>query len=315
MSLRDDANYVTGVELSKIIPKNTDGSTILPYPGKTEVVAFSGLGPFDFSGATAIAAVPLTIKINDVAETKTLDLSGASDQTAVTVTELAAAITTAAFSTVTITAAVDSRGYCEILAGSADAETDYIQVYGEAALLSEFGQGYGLYFRVLDTQRSFAFTPTNVDDETIETIDSNGKRTRVITPGYRDGVTASLVDTAVDNDLRALLTGGSWNDTTKEFVAPLDDSVKPLLSVETQSKMFLKNNNLKGDWVGAKITRAFNMSSREDSNGSGDNNFQDMTYSFTGTPYREPETNSRIGDSMTKDYTVAQFGALNYADI
>lgn len=314
MSLRNDADFVTGVVMSKISPKNTDGSTPLPYPGKTEVVAFSGLGPFDFSGASVITAVPLTIKINDASETKVVDVDAASAAIgAVTVAELMTAITTAAFTGVT--AIIDARGYGEILNGAGDAETDYLQVFGECAILGEFGYGYGLEFIKLDTQKSFPFTPTNVDDETIETVDSNGLKTKVITPGYRDGLTASLVDSAVDNKLRALLTGGSWDDVKKEFVAPLDDAVRPLLSIETLSKKFLKATNQKGDYIGTKLTRAYNMSSKEDSSGTGDNNFQDMTYSFTGTPYTDPETSVRYGDSMTKDYTVAQYNALNYEDI
>jgi len=314
MSLRNDADFVTGVKTSKIIPKNTDGSTALPYPGKTEVVAFSGLGPFDFSGASVITAVPLTIKINNVAETKAVDVDASSAAIgAVTAAELATAITAATFTGVT--AIIDTRGYCEILNGAGDAETDYIQVYGECATIAEFGYGYGLQFIQLDTQKSFPMIPTNVDDESIETIDSNGKKTKVITPGYRDGLTATLVDSAVDNELRALLTGGSWNPTTKEFVAPLDDVVRPLLSIETLSLKYLKATNQKGDYIGAKLTRAFNMSSKEDSSGTGDNNFQDMSYSFTGTPYTDPETSVRYGDSMTRDYTVAQYNALNYGDI
>jgi hypothetical protein len=313
MSLRNDAEYMTGVEISKIIPLNTDGSTVLPYPGKTDVAAYSGLGPFDFSGASSPAAVPLTIKVNTVAETKTIDITTASDQSAVTVTELMAAITTAAFTG--ITAAADSRGYGKISVGAGDAETDYLQVYGEAALLGDFGYGYGMKFRTLNTQKSFPLTPVNVDDESIETIDSRRKKTRVIYAGYRDGVTGSLVDSAVDNDLRALLTGGSWDATTKEFVAPLADAVKPKVSIEVQSYLYLKNSNQENDWIAAKVTRAFNMSSKEDGSGDGSNNFQDMSYSFNGTEYLNPVDSTKLGDSMTKDYTRAAFEALNYGDI
>lgn len=57
------------------------------------------------------------------------------------------------------------------------------------------------------------------------------------------------------------------------------------------------------------------MSAKEDSSGTGDNNFQDMTYSFTGTPYTDPVSSVRVGDSMTRDYTKAQYEALNYGDI
>lgn len=313
MSLRDAAEFVTGVEVSKIIPKNTDGSTPLPYVGKTEVVGFSGLGPFDFSGASDISAVPLTIKKNNVAETKTLDLSGAVSSSAVTVTELIAAITTAAFTAVT--AAVDSRGYGKITLTGAVAISDYIQIYGEAAILGGFGQGYGLKFRTLDTQKSFPFIPTNVDDAIIETIDSNGKKTSVITPGYRDGLTATLVDSAVDDDLRALLNGGSWDETTKTYLPPLSDAERALLSIEVVNKRFLKNSNQKNDWIGATITRAYSMSSKEDGAGTGDNNFQDMSYSFSGTEYTDPETKTKYSDSMTKGFTRAEYEALDYVNI
>ena len=85
MSLRKAAQYVFGPTIEKFIPLNPDDSTPLPYPGKSENAAFSGLGPFDFSGASVIAAVPMTIKIDSVEETKTIDLSAAVDDSAVTV--------------------------------------------------------------------------------------------------------------------------------------------------------------------------------------------------------------------------------------
>ena len=175
MSLRKDALFKFGPSYVKVIPKNSDGSTPLPYPGKSEVAAFSSVGPFDFSGAVDDSAVEFIIKINGAEEAGTIDISTAVDIAAVTVAELVAAITTEAFAGVT--AEVDSRGYGKITATGKDGETDYLQVYGEGALMAEFGFGFGLNFRYIDTMKTFAFTPTNVDDEKIETIDANGKKT------------------------------------------------------------------------------------------------------------------------------------------
>jgi len=313
MSLRNVAQFVFGSSFLKFIPKNSDGSTPLPYPGKSEVAAFSGVGPFDFSGATAIAAVPLTIKINTTAETKTIDLSAAVDDSAVTATELMAAITTAAFTGVT--ASVDTRGYGKILATGKDGEVDYIQVYGEAATLGYFGFGFGLQFRYSNTQKTFVFTPTNVEDEKIETIDINGLKTYVITPGYRDGLTATMTESAVDDQLRALFTGGSYDTVNKIFIDPTADAFRPLIAVETESKMYLKNGNQSGDYIGSKITRAFNMSAKEDSIGDGGRNFQDPGYSFNGTDYKDPVSGSSIGASSTQDYTKAAFELLDYENI
>lgn len=315
MSLREDASYVFGPAMAKFIPKNSDGSTPLPYPGKTEVVAFSGLGPFDFSGAGDPSAVPLSIKINDTVETKSLDFvtPPVADINNVTVTEFIAAVVAAAFTGITPT--VDSRGYAEILVTAGDGETDYIQVYGEAGLLAEFGYGYGLQFINMDTQQTFPFTPTNVDDDVVEVIDSNGKITSVVTPGYRSGVTASLVDTAVDDTLRALLTGGSYDTVNKIYVAPLPDDFRPLLSIEVVNKIYLKDQNQDDDYIGVKITRAFNMSSKETSSGDGGRNFQTMGYDFNGVPYTDPETKVKYGDSLTREYTKAEYNALKYGDI
>jgi hypothetical protein len=313
MSLRNNAQYVFGPSMAKFIPKNPDGSIALPYPGKAKVISFSGLGPFDFSGASVPAAVPLTIKINNTEETKTIDISLVGDQAAVTVAELMAAITTAAFTGVT--AIVDGRGYGAIENAAGDAEVDYLQVYNEAALLSEFGNGYGSKFITLDTQQTMSLAPVNVDDENIEVIDSNGKKTAIITPGYREGVTASLIDTAVDNELKALLTGGSYDPVSKVFLAPLPDDFRTLMSIEVTNKMYLKDTNQADDYIGVKLTRAFNMSSKEDSTGDGGRTFQTPNFSFTGTPYTEPETSVKVSDSMTKDYTAAEYEALNYKDI
>ena len=312
--LRANAEYQFGPSIAKFLPKNTDGSTALPYPGKTEVVAFSGLGPFDFSGTdVTIGAVPFAVKNNTVEETKNLDLSGASDPAAVTVTEFIAAVTTAAFTGVT--ASVDARGYGEILISGGDAEADYIQVYGQGGLLAKFGNGYGLKIITIDTQQTLNFTPVNIDDETIEVIDSNGKKTAVITPGYREAVTAAMVDTAVDDELRALLTGGSYDPNNKVYFAPLPDAERTLLSMEVANRMYLKDTNQDGDWIGTKVTRAFNMSAKEDSTGDGARAFQTPNYSFNGTPYTDPETKVKYGDSYTKNYTKAQFLALDYENI
>lgn len=314
MSLRNDAAFKFGPSFIKLIPKNSDGSTPLPYPGKTEVAAFSSVGTFDFSGASVIAAVPLSIKINTVAETKTIDLSAAADDSAVTVAELVAAITAASFTGVT--AEVDSRGYGKISATGKDGEVDYIQVYGEAAILAEFGFGFGLYFRYIDTMKTFAFTPVNVDDEKIETIDANNKKTYVLTPGYRDGLTAALTDSAVDDETRAMLTGGSYDTVNSIFVDPTADSEKPLISVEVVNKMYLKNSNQSGDDFGSKVTRAFNLTAKEDSTGDGARAFQDCGFSFSGTDYKDPaDSTVIIGASSTQDYTKAAFAVLDYESI
>lgn len=312
MSLRNDAQYVYGPTIEKFIPQNPDGSTALPYPGKTESAAFSGLGPFDFSGASVIAAVPMTIKIDGVEESKTLDLSTAVDDSAVTVTELIAAITTAAFTG--ITASVDSRGYGKLLTAG-DAETEYLQVYGEAAILADFGQGYGLKFITCNTQQNFALNPVNVDDENIEVRDTNAKKTSIIIPGYRDGVTGAFTDTAIDDELRALLTGGSYDSTNKIYLPALPDACKPLLSLEVANKMYLKDKSQAKNYIGTKLTRAFDMSCKEDSSGDGGENFQTPAFTFSGTPYTIPGTTTKVPDSMTKEYTRAEWDALDYENI
>lgn len=316
MSLSGDADYKFGPSYLKFLPKQPDGSIALPYTGKTESAAFGGLGPFDFSGAdVTIGAVPMVIKINDSEESKDLDLSTAAVPSAVTATELIAAITTAAYTGVT--SSVDSRGYPKIVITAGDPEVDYIQVYGQAAKLSMFGNGYGLKFIHVDTMTTFAFTPTNVDDEKIEIVDNNNQKTAVIFPGYRDGVTATLTDAATDDELRALLTGGSYENLSgyNEFVPPLPDAVKTNMSVEVVNRLYLKNTNQLDDWVGAKITRALNLTAKEDSEGDGAKTWQTPGYSLSGTPYTEPETKTKISDSYTRTYSRADFNALNYYSV
>lgn len=312
MSLRNDAQYVFGPTIEKFIPLNPDDSTPLPYPGKSENAAFSGLGPFDFSGVVDIAAVEMVIKINKVAEAKDLDLSAAVDQAAVTVTELVAAITVAAFTG--ITASVDSRGYGKLLTAG-DPETEYLQVYGAAALLSDFGQGYGLRFLTCNTQKTFAFTPTNVDDENIETRDTNAGKTILIIPGYRDGVTAAFTESAVDPEIEALLSGGSYDKVNKISLAPLPDAEKPLIAVQAANKIYLKDKSQKKQYIGTKLTSAFIMSAKQDASGDGGENFQDGAFTFNGTPYTIPGTTTKVSDSMTKEYTKAEWEALDYENL
>lgn len=314
MSLRDDAQYVYGPTIEKFIPLHPDGSTALPYPGKTENAAFSGLGTFDFSGVDDSSAVPMTIKIDDSEETIDLDFvtTAPADISAVTVTEFIAVVTAAGFTG--ITASVDSRGYGKLLTAG-DPETEYLQVYGEAALIADFGQGYGAKLLTCNTQQSFSLSPVNVDDETIEVRDSNAKKTSIIIPGYRDGVTGAFTETAVDDELVALLTGGSYDSDNKEYLPPLPDADRPLISLEVANKIYLKDKSQAASYIGVKLTRAFTMSAKQDATGDGGEAFQTGTFSFNGTAYTIPDTTTKIPDSMTKEYTTSEWEALGYEDL
>ena len=162
--LRSDGLYKGPPIFTKIIPLNADFKTPLPEidGALATLTANGGVGPWDFSGASDPTAVPLIVKIGSataIPVTISVDTgAGAVDGTAVTAAELATAIgtlvarTTWSETTGRIVGTVITPG-----------TNQYLQVYGEAAEIAEFGQGYGLQFRYMDTQQSIAISQTNVE--------------------------------------------------------------------------------------------------------------------------------------------------------
>ena len=247
MALKKNARYAFGLHYLRIRAINDD----LSQPTADNIIG--GAGPFDFSGVTSIAAVPLTVKIDNAKAVELdIDLTDALDDAAVTVAELVTALT-AAFTagTVALTASkVVETGRLKI----AHATASVLQVYGEAAQIAMIGQGFGVKLIVSDTMQSFSQSPVRKDGERITTTDAWGYDTEVITDGYYKGFTANLVDTAEDWEMLGLLEGTPI-DEDGNISSPVYSTRRPIVMVEAFYAKYRKGQNYEGDLVGyRKIT-------------------------------------------------------------
>jgi hypothetical protein len=317
MSARTDAKFEFGPREMKIIPLDGDLSTPLPLSGAplTTLIRYGGVGPFDFSGVDSIAAVEMSIKIdNGTAETNDLNLSAAVDPAAVTAAELAAAIVTAAFTD--IDAGVDSRGYLYVEydpAATSITTEKYLQVYGEAAELGGFGQGAGAQFIYLNTQQSFSVTPTYKDAETITVTDSQGKDTEIISDAFRKGLTGTLVDTARDENIMAIIEGGTIDDYDG-YTPPNSESVQKYFAIEEVRAVYRKGTNKEGDLIGYMLNRVFTCVGRRNEK-PGDRNWAVVNYGITATEYTDPVTETKHSDSYEQYFTKAEWTTLDWANI
>lgn len=317
MALRDvDARYEFSVLGVKIWPLNADFSTTLPLNegNLSSLVAIGGVGPFDFSGVSTPAAVPMTVKIdNGTPETQTIDISGAGSQSAVTATELAAAIeaANAAAGFVGVTATV-TNSRIQIAVDTVTTQK-YIQVYGEAARIGEFGQGAGLQAIILNTQQSVSVDPTQQDSETIEVVDSNGKTTSIITDSFRNGFTGTLTDTSIDLALRAILTGGTLSESGTFYSVPNSESIAKYFAMEMVKSIYSRGTNKEQDLVGYFMHRFYTAVASRGGD-AGDRTFQNQVYNITGTEYKDSAGNI-YGDSTIQSYTVAQYQTLDWFNI
>ncbi len=247
MALKKNARYAFGLHYLRLRAVNDD----LSIPTADNIVG--GAGPFDYSGVDSIAAVPMTIKIDDAAAVDVdIDLAAAVDETAVTVDELVTALT-AAFTagTIALTAEKDVTSGRLVIA---HATATVLQVYGEAAELAMIGQGFGVKLLVSDTMQSFSQSPVRKEGERITTTDAWGFDTEVITDGYYKGFTANLVDTAEDWEMLGLLEGTPI-DADGNISSPVFSTKRPVVMIEAFYAKYRKGQNYEGDLVGyRKIT-------------------------------------------------------------
>lgn len=320
MSLRANATFLFGPTQTKIWPLNADLSTPIPVVqgSPTSIVATGGVGPFDFSGEADTSAVPLTVKIDEAtAETQTIDVStgvGSVDESAVTATELAAAIeaANAAAGFVGVTATVAASGRIQIAIDSVTTER-YLMVYGAAAEIGLFGQGLGLQPILLDTQESVSQSPTIVDSESITTQDTNGLITEVLTDPYRNGSTGTLTDTALDLALKRMLVGGALSSDSDHYEYPNSETNAFYFAIEVSQPYYSKGTNKQADLVGYYLKRIYTcLASSGDE--AGDRSFQSQSYNYTATEYKDASGNL-YGDSSIEKFTKAEWESLDWESI
>lgn len=216
---------------------NPDGT----IPTAARFLGFSGT--VDVSGIIDVSnEADLTLKLDDgTEETKTVDFSGVSDDTAVTVAEAVSALTTAAFTGVTWTADTATGRLKGAFASGA-----YVQVYGDLAPYLDFGQalthgGLGLVFvkAFNDLTKSIGLPKNIKAKEEIDMEGALGTITRMVIAAKLQGISPVFATKNKDYDLLELIQGGTYDRTNGTYDPPLSTRTQsPTFFVEIYSPMY-----------------------------------------------------------------------------
>ena len=300
MSLLNEARFDFGLVLMRMYAINPDFT--LPKP--TRVVG--GIGPFDMSGASDIAAVPIKFKTDNAAAVEEdVDLSGAANQAAVTVDEVVTAITTA--SPTGITASKETGTNRLKIALTTPGTAVYLQVWDELAELTGIGQGRGVRFIKSDTMQSSAETILRIDDEQIGIVDAEGRTTEIDTDGYRRGVSFVLTDTAVDYDIKSLVEGGKVVDG--EYIVPTINDERVYFYLEIFAKRYREGTSKERNIVGYIQQKVFNCKGTAGDK-TRERGWATGVYNVTATTWRD-ENDAFQEDSREAILSVTDFEALN----
>jgi hypothetical protein len=317
--LRGNAKFVMGLSRVRVRALNGDMTRIKVDMGKDgDYVAgtgngriIGGTGPFDFSGVADTSDVPMSIKFDSGAvEVIHVDVSGAVDDTAVTVDELSAAINTAAPTDMTASKEAVTLRLLMVYSGTDD--PDYIQVYGECAELGEIGQGLGQQIITTDTSTSFAETPTEKADETITASPATGAEVDVIIEGYKKGFTGKLIETQEDFNLMRLIEGGTI-DSSGMYHDPDADTIKKYFEVETFNPVYDEGPSKERQMIEWEQCIYLTCSGSVGA-GTKEKKFLPKEYNIVGTNY----TNSkgvRGGAILRRRLTIAQYNALDIDNV
>lgn len=304
MALKNKARYGFGLHYMRFMALNDD----LTKPAPDNIIG--GAGPFDFSGYTPLTTIPIKVKIGSANEVAvTLDISAALDDEAVTVDEVVTALTTAfSAADVDLTASkVEGTGRLKIVAD--DPLVLDLQVYGEGAETLMIGQGHGVRYLVSDTMQSFSNTPVRKEGERITTTDAQGFDTEVITDGYYKGFTGSIVDTAEDWAILALLEGLHLDPSTGALSSPTFETVRPYVAVEAFYAKYRKGQNYEGEMVGYRKIDA-PMCKGMGGDKTHERGWSNENYSIEGKTW--VDENGVEHSAWTKtELTVPQFKALD----
>ena len=312
MALKASAIFGYGLHYVRMFALNDDNT----IPSPTNILG--GVGPFDMSGASAIAAVPFTIKIDgDTAIDLTADLSVAVDpaeeapvQTAVTVAEVVAAMTVsfaAEEPAVATPIASEDVTSGRLKLNDATEGAIALQFYGELAELCMIGQGFGIKYLVSDTIRTMTESAMRKAGETIATTDAWGVDTTVVTDGYYKGFTAPIVDTAEDWEMYALCEGLTL-DASDGISSPTSETVRPMLGVQVFYAKYLQGENRESELTGYRqIDYKYCKGIGGDK--THERGFSDSTYTLEGTTHRN-SAGAMQSAWDKKELTVAAFDAL-----
>jgi hypothetical protein len=311
MALRTAARYGYGLKFVRLQASNDD----LSVPTASRIIG--GAGPFDFSGVTDDSAVPITGKLDDSdAVSFTVDVSGASSASAVTVDELVSALDTAftgeALELDASKSAIDDNRL-KIETTDTSTTPTVVQIYGLCAEIAKLGQGFGAKYVKLNTAQSLSETMTRKESEQLTITDAEGKDTEINTDDYLKGFTAVLTDTAHDWELRSLIQGGSLNDDEDEYDYPTSASDKIYFFGEAYYAEYTQGDHLESDIVGyvKKLMRKMKGNLGDVTQ---ERNWSPWVYNLTGTSYTD-ESGNMLGAIKDFKLTISEYEALNLESV
>lgn len=310
MSKKEDARYVFSTTETLVQPLNADLTQ--PDTGGT-YGQLGGVGPFDFSGEAVPTAIPLNYKSGTAANASVnVNLSGASSISAVTVDELFAAINTAA--PTDLTASKDGTTNRLKIVHDTPASIDFLQLWGPIATIGLIGQGIGTRIAYLDTQKSLSETPVLKEEEQFTSTDSNGIDVEVLSDGYRKGNSGTLTDAADDWYLKAVIDGGTYDETNDTYEVGTSLTAKKYFRIISISARYKVGTNKEADLVDYMKTEIFSCKGS-----SGERNkergFVDTVYNWSATSPKDgsgnplPDTKDTV--LSISDYATANFSALD----
>jgi len=228
---------IEGSWMQRLNPDNS-------LPSKTRLTGFSGT--VDLSGVLTSHAGSITIKIDDdTAVTKTYTSTAASDS-AVTVAEAIADLTTCAFTGFTWSAdSITGR-----LKGVSTTGT-IIQITGELAAALDFGQGlaYGgngleLISIFDDRMQSSTNAKTKKDKEDVDQEGALGTIRRMTIPAKILGMAPTITMRDKDYELLELVQGGTYDRTNNTYEPPLSNATgAPSFWMQTFTPLYADGTN------------------------------------------------------------------------
>lgn len=308
MALREDAKFEFGPVFWRLMAKNPDGS--VPTPSRI----VGGVGPFDFSSAESEGAVPVTVKIDNANEiATTVDLTASADISAVTVAEFVTAWGLAAAAATGITASLEtSTGRIKFAKTTSPLLSTYMQIYGEVGRTLGLGFGKGVKLLKSDNQKSIADAPSLKASERLETVDTKGLATAVVTNALRQGTVLTLTEASADPEIREVIEGGTYDAVSGQYIVPTPDQSRdaPRFYLETFNAVYTEGDHPETG-VDSYKQRIYRECQGSFGNTAGARGFDDQVFTINASPYRDPTTNDTTGDTIINELTVAEFEALN----
>ena len=313
------AKYDFGLKWFRTLPLNSDRSE----PAPDNIVG--GIGPFDFSAEPDTTQVPMKIKADNASTTTVLvDVSsatgaggaGVADEAAVTVDELVLSINAA---TTEVTASKDTNDRVKLVwSGVSPASPTDLQVWDRVIIIADFAQGYdlGMVYINCDTMETFDDTPNYKESEEITQTDADGTDIEIQTDSYRKGAGGTIVDTAMDKRLKAMVEGGVLTETSAGsglyvYEAPTVNSPNIYFRIETYHAKYCKGTSFEGDIIGYEKT-LYRICRGTLGDKTRARDWAKGNYNWTATSFKDSCT-STLPDMVETELTVTEYEALDLA--